>query len=524
MGFEATSEGRRLADALHRRVDERVNRLVEDLVRRVWDGRLLPEEVGEIVAMLREAGRFDQVVAVVDAALASGGTDRDVAIDYCQALIELGARHAAEAELERLLASDDTDDRCRSESLGRLGRIAKDRFIAARRPEHLRTAVDAYRRGLALGVDPLWHGSNIVALLDAAQRSRVEVDRCPDDAELAGRMLDRARVEAGPWSLPVEVEMNLASGNGRGAEEALGRFVASGAPVFRIQSLRRQLVGLWELDAVDPLVLGLDDGQIGAGAGADVVVPTSAEALEQVFGAAKSLSYRHLAEGLDVARSVGKVVDRSGTGWGTAFLLPGAELDRRLGPEPVLVTSAHVVSSLPDGLLDPSEAHVAFDVTLDESGRPLVCDDLTEVWTSTVAKCDVTILRFGLGRPASHRSIVGAPALPTIAPGVYVTVIGHPGVDELSLSIRGNDLLEYDEPDRRRMQYLAPTLNGSSGSPVLDDRWRLIGVHHGGSARMPRLTDRSEIHAANEGITLSHIRRELAIGLSDSGTREGGDR
>ena len=43
--------------------------------------------------------------------------------------------------------------------------------------------------------------------------------------------------------------------------------------------------------------------------------------------------------------------------------------------------------------------------------------------------------------------------------------------------------------------------SGSSGSPVFDNGWRLIGVHHAGGVRMPQLNNTGGTYAANEGIT-----------------------
>ena len=51
---------------------------------------------------------------------------------------------------------------------------------------------------------------------------------------------------------------------------------------------------------------------------------------------------------------------------------------------------------------------------------------------------------------------------------------------------------------------------GSSGSPVFDNHWQLIGVHHAGGFNLPQLNNAGGTHAANEGITFDAIRAGLA--------------
>jgi V8-like Glu-specific endopeptidase len=74
-------------------------------------------------------------------------------------------------------------------------------------------------------------------------------------------------------------------------------------------------------------------------------------------------------------------------------------------------------------------------------------------------------------------------------------------------SLQDNILLDYDQ---RVLHYRSPTEAGSSGSPVFDNNWRLIGLHHSGGIRMPQLNNAGGTYAANEGITFDAIRRGLA--------------
>jgi hypothetical protein len=92
----------------------------------------------------------------------------------------------------------------------------------------------------------------------------------------------------------------------------------------------------------------------------------------------------------------------------------------------------------------------------------------------------------------------------------HVYLIGHPLGGSLSLSLHDNLFLGFRHP---KMHYRTPSEPGSSGSPVFDDQWNFIGLHHAGSFQMPRLDGQPGAVEANEGISLHAIRTELASSL-----------
>src|SRR5262249_17323926 len=86
--------------------------------------------------------------------------------------------------------------------------------------------------------------------------------------------------------------------------------------------------------------------------------------------------------------------------------------------------------------------------------------------------------------------------------------VGPPrGAPPPHFSLHGHRLLA---PRPRVLHYRSPTEGGSSGSPVSDDEWRLIGLHHAGGTRIPALNGAGGTYAANEGITIDAIRGGLA--------------
>jgi hypothetical protein len=59
--------------------------------------------------------------------------------------------------------------------------------------------------------------------------------------------------------------------------------------------------------------------------------------------------------------------------------------------------------------------------------------------------------------------------------------------------------------ERLRAQEQVPTEGGSSGSPVFNADWKLIGLQHAASDAMPRLNGQPGTYAASEGIWIKAI-------------------
>jgi V8-like Glu-specific endopeptidase len=57
------------------------------------------------------------------------------------------------------------------------------------------------------------------------------------------------------------------------------------------------------------------------------------------------------------------------------------------------------------------------------------------------------------------------------------------------------------------VQYITDTLPGSSGSPVFNDDWRIVALHHSGG-NIPEPSTNS-IHFRNEGIRIGAILADL---------------
>jgi V8-like Glu-specific endopeptidase len=108
-----------------------------------------------------------------------------------------------------------------------------------------------------------------------------------------------------------------------------------------------------------------------------------------------------------------------------------------------------------------------------------------------------------------------ADSLPLIESKARAHVIGHPLGGGLQISLHDSVLLDVDDAERL-VHYRTPTDPASSGSPVFNTEWQVIGLHHGGSATTPRLHGVGD-YEVNEAISLSAIRTAMQRGRPESG-------
>ena len=184
----------------------------------------------------------------------------------------------------------------------------------------------------------------------------------------------------------------------------------------------------------------------------------------------------YFSRGTRAARSVARIAVRDGSGrrraWGTGFLI---------APQ-VLITNNHV---LPDaGLAAASEAHFQFERDID--GLPLdpttfALDPRRLFFTSPALDFSVVAvaprsLNAELALDAfGCLPLVGATG--KIAEGEWLTIVQHPNGDPKQVCVREN---RYIKKTDDVIWYSTDTVGGSSGSPVFNNDWYVVALHHSG--------------------------------------------
>ena len=112
---------------------------------------------------------------------------------------------------------------------------------------------------------------------------------------------------------------------------------------------------------------------------------------------------------------------------------------------------------------------------------------------------------------APSQAIPVAKVIPEAGSRTQVRVVGHPSGRGLSFS--SGEFLGHKAP---RLHYRAATEGGSSGSPVFNADWRLVGLHHSGGEAMPKLSGEPGTYEANEGISIAAI----ASAVAEAGPRK----
>ncbi|MEJ7606323.1 MAG: serine protease [Bryobacteraceae bacterium] len=91
--------------------------------------------------------------------------------------------------------------------------------------------------------------------------------------------------------------------------------------------------------------------------------------------------------------------------------------------------------------------------------------------------------------------------------GEPVNIVEHPDGDYKQVIVRENRIVHRGDTV---LHYIADTERGSSGSPVFNDQWQVVALHHwGGPHREVSARGRPLSREVNEGIRISVIVNEL---------------
>lgn len=249
--------------------------------------------------------------------------------------------------------------------------------------------------------------------------------------------------------------------------------------------------GLLEVPSSDALIgLGWADPILSTWQG-----PEDLDQLERIWSKrARFLDACFLEKGARVARSVCRVESKDGSPLGTGFAV---------GQNQIL-TNDHVVSGMA-----PQEIHVRFGYRLDAAGKleqGRVFQVIAVPSRSPLQELDYAILEVE-GSPGNDPKIGFLELLSRkLESGNPVYIIQHPFGDPQKVVLQDN-WVTYVSKDNRRVQYLTNTEYGSSGSPVCNEMWEVVALHHS-RAPLPPSPETKHIRG-NEGIPMTAILPEI---------------
>lgn len=310
--------------------------------------------------------------------------------------------------------------------------------------------------------------SRIRVALNRANNHMVDLMTMTDQLDRVGRLDDGER--------PLVIIAHNAARLVRGTQ--LGR---------TLEGLEREIELAYGDEAPSPDIPAVPEALVFGGPGEWVTNDFFQQAVQTGMSVAR-LRVPKIAQGNQVA-SVGGL----GTGW-------------LISPR-LLVTNHHVVNAREQGrpaatnadFKAQAEKTVAWFDYLVEGGDKIEIA-VTELVCSKAA-LDYAILR--LADHAALRSrapIAVQEAAPQLERGIRLNIIQYPNGGPMRLAIRNNFFVGRGE-QRFQIRYLTDTIQGSSGSPVLDDNWQVVALHHGSQKVEPEMYEKE---AGAKGIAKFH--------------------
>lgn len=212
---------------------------------------------------------------------------------------------------------------------------------------------------------------------------------------------------------------------------------------------------------------------------------------EKVWGRNTLQNIAWLTKGIECSKAVCRVI--TPTSLGTGFLVRGK----------FIITNNHVVRDK----YEAAKTVVEFNFEEDVSGNLLqtfkyeVDPKPMGFFTNTELDCSVfKIIENSNSPPISSWGQLKLDAASKVEKGQHLSIIQHPGGGPKKISVTSNEVVNLHD---YRVQYMTDTLQGSSGSPVFNDKWEVVALHHAGGALSKNSS--GDVIYANEGILMNSI-------------------
>jgi endonuclease G, mitochondrial len=210
-----------------------------------------------------------------------------------------------------------------------------------------------------------------------------------------------------------------------------------------------------------------------------------------------------LEAGRIASNAVARLIFRDGQPLGTGFLVSNR----------LLLTNNHVIpdKAYASGLL----AEFRYEISLGGDSATTVRFELDpSTFFETDSEDDLDYTLIALGQPlTAGANLMDFGCCPLSASsakhsiGEPVTIVQHPDGDYKQVVLRENRILHRGDTV---LHYIADTEGGASGSPVFNDAWQVVALHHWGAPHREVSIDGRPLRTdVNEGIRISAIVAEL---------------
>jgi endonuclease G len=218
-----------------------------------------------------------------------------------------------------------------------------------------------------------------------------------------------------------------------------------------------------------------------------------------------------LAKGVDTQRAVARVVLTkphgglsAGRGWASGFMVSPT----------LFLTNNHVI---PDQAFN-DKIRIQFNYQM----RPDGIEESTESFFPandvfrTNKALDYTLIRLKPfdeaiedegAQPGDRWGFIPLNDSPTYREEQHFNIVQHPSGRAKEISLQDNEIAELFE---KFVRYEGDTEPGSSGSPVFNNLWQLVALHHAGGAR-----DASGKWLNNQGVRIDAIVKDLREFFAD---------
>lgn len=464
----------------------------------------------EFLEALKIGRYFYELDSASSTLLETGNNSSKIKKLASQAKIEIGDLEHAENLLSSENIKLDWSHNEKSEIVGLLGRLNKQKYVSTSQTNYLAQSINYYDQGWQNKTnDYRWHGINSIAL-----RARLDRDSSSNkNKSIIERMSkqildDIKKIEkkgaAQVWDYATAMEASLAISDYDGMIQWAKKYSTNeNVGAFQLAGTIRQLDEIWQI-GMDPNAKHLMPvlqyellNRPGSSVPVESVEFYNGQGFEAFYGTNGTQTMRWFKTLINKGASVVRIKNKaSGMGVGTGFLINSSDFFKDHQNKLLLITNSHVVcdDGSEENALHPDKAEVEFT----EHDLKPVYNVGSKITSSHRTKLDFWISEINCPENIEALSLSFLnPAIPLDAKfKERIYVVGYPRGGNLSVSMHGNALVGYDLP---HVHYKSPTDKGCSGGPAMNEDLDCFAIHH---------RSRDDL-LVNQGILLSEIKSYL---------------